>query len=230
LTASYSDLIKKSAEHELRAISQPELGRLAARIQGLATRPRPPGCEKPSGEDRYRIRQGDYPVVYGIDDNRRTVHRTPPGSLPSVSLMSPNRIGTGGIPLVSVVVFPAPLAPSSVVIPSSRTWSDATEHQDDRALDALDVLQRQHGLRERKALCGAPGQPPSADRRPRTGTFRSDRSARSSSTGIGSRPAELSKKRYPIFLPLRPPSWSLAYLIDAAACDQYEAAIGKRYG
>jgi mRNA interferase RelE/StbE len=71
--ASYSVLIKKSAERELRAISQPELGRLVARIQGLATRLRPPGCEKLSREDRYRIRQGDYHVVYGIDDNRRTV-------------------------------------------------------------------------------------------------------------------------------------------------------------
>jgi mRNA interferase RelE/StbE len=43
------------------------------RIRGLADDPRPPGSETLSGEDRYRLRQGDYRVIYAIDDDRRIV-------------------------------------------------------------------------------------------------------------------------------------------------------------
>jgi mRNA interferase RelE/StbE len=39
----------------------------------LADDPRPPGSEKLSGQDRYRLRQGDYRVVYGVDDELRIV-------------------------------------------------------------------------------------------------------------------------------------------------------------
>lgn len=42
--------------------------RLVTRIRDLASDPRPPGCEKLSGHDLYRIRQGDYRVVYSIED------------------------------------------------------------------------------------------------------------------------------------------------------------------
>jgi mRNA interferase RelE/StbE len=38
------------------------------RIKGLARDPRPPGCEKLSGEERYRIRQGKYRILYSIED------------------------------------------------------------------------------------------------------------------------------------------------------------------
>jgi mRNA interferase RelE/StbE len=44
------------------------------RIQALAAEARPPGCEKLSGsEDRYRVRQGRYRVVYHVDDPSLTV-------------------------------------------------------------------------------------------------------------------------------------------------------------
>jgi mRNA interferase RelE/StbE len=39
----------------------------------LADDPRPPGSEKLSGEDRYRLRQGDYRVVYAVDDEQPLV-------------------------------------------------------------------------------------------------------------------------------------------------------------
>jgi mRNA interferase RelE/StbE len=39
----------------------------------LAEDPRPPGSEKLSGHDRYRHRQGDYRVVYAVDDAQRSV-------------------------------------------------------------------------------------------------------------------------------------------------------------
>jgi mRNA interferase RelE/StbE len=38
------------------------------RIESLAEDPRPPGCQKLSGRERYRIRQGRYRIIYGIED------------------------------------------------------------------------------------------------------------------------------------------------------------------
>jgi len=73
VTASYSLVVKRSAERELRAVPKRDLGRLVARIQRLAEDPHPPGSEKLSGHDRYRLRQGDYRVVYAVDDERRIV-------------------------------------------------------------------------------------------------------------------------------------------------------------
>jgi mRNA interferase RelE/StbE len=71
--ASYSLLIKASAAKELEATPKKDRTRLAARIRGLAATPRPPGSEKLSGEEKYRIRQGDYRILYLIDDASSTV-------------------------------------------------------------------------------------------------------------------------------------------------------------
>jgi len=46
---------------------------VAGRIHRLAADPRPVGAEKLSALERYRIRQGDYRIVYSIDDRERTV-------------------------------------------------------------------------------------------------------------------------------------------------------------
>lgn len=73
MTASYSVAIKRSAERELRRIPRQDLRRVVTRIQGLAREPRPPGCEKMSGEERYRVRQGDCRIVYAVDDEARIV-------------------------------------------------------------------------------------------------------------------------------------------------------------
>ena len=70
--ASYSLLIKASAAKELEATPKKDRTRLAARIGGLATTPRP-GSEKLSGEEKYRIRQGDYRILYLIEDASSTV-------------------------------------------------------------------------------------------------------------------------------------------------------------
>jgi mRNA interferase RelE/StbE len=66
--ASYSIRIKRSAERELRALPKADLARIVKRIKNLTRDPRPPGCQKLSGHDRYRVRQGDYRIVYWIDD------------------------------------------------------------------------------------------------------------------------------------------------------------------
>jgi mRNA interferase RelE/StbE len=79
--ASYRILIKPSAVKELEAI--PEKDRsfdhaigvtqdrqvIVYRIQGLAENPRPPGCEKLSDQDKYRLRQGKYRILYQVHDD-----------------------------------------------------------------------------------------------------------------------------------------------------------------
>jgi mRNA interferase RelE/StbE len=71
--ASYELLIKRSAAKELETLPPTDRRRIAAKIQHLSTEPRPVGAEKLSGEEKYRIRQGDYRVLYEIDDPAKTV-------------------------------------------------------------------------------------------------------------------------------------------------------------
>jgi mRNA interferase RelE/StbE len=71
--ASYKVLIKPSAVKELEAMPLKARRKLVAKIQGLSTEPRPPGSEKLSGQERYRIRQGDYRAIYSIEDREQSV-------------------------------------------------------------------------------------------------------------------------------------------------------------
>ncbi|OGS25387.1 MAG: addiction module antitoxin [Elusimicrobia bacterium RIFOXYB2_FULL_50_12] len=64
----YSILVKKSAVKELEKVPQPDLRRIAGKIQNLAIDPRPVGSQKLSSFELYRIRQGDYRIIYSIDD------------------------------------------------------------------------------------------------------------------------------------------------------------------
>jgi len=84
--ASYSVVIRRSAGKDIEALPTADRRRVVARIQALATDPRPVGCEKLSGEEKYRLRQGDYRILYEITDrelivtvvkvgNRRDVYR-----------------------------------------------------------------------------------------------------------------------------------------------------------
>lgn len=74
MTGSYNLLIKRSAEKELKRLPPIDLRRIIDRIHGLAQQPRPAGCEKLSGDaERYRVRQGDYRIMYRIDDAARLV-------------------------------------------------------------------------------------------------------------------------------------------------------------
>lgn len=66
--ASYRPQIKPSAAKELKALPSKDRRRVIARIQGLANEPRPAGCEKLSGYELYRVRQGDYRVLYTVQD------------------------------------------------------------------------------------------------------------------------------------------------------------------
>ncbi len=71
----YRLTIKKSASKELQAVSGKEtLDRLIKKIKELANNPRPQGSEKLAGRlNLYRFRQGDYRVIYSVDDQSRLV-------------------------------------------------------------------------------------------------------------------------------------------------------------
>ncbi len=71
--ASYNVLIKRSAAKELEGLPPKIRRQVAAKVAGLAVTPRPQGVEKLSGQEKYRIRQGDYRVLYSIDDTAETV-------------------------------------------------------------------------------------------------------------------------------------------------------------
>ena len=73
--AKYKLRIKKSAAKELEAISRKaDRRRIVSRIEALAENPRPDGCRKLSGSERYRIRQGSYRIVYAIEDKELVVY------------------------------------------------------------------------------------------------------------------------------------------------------------
>ena len=66
----YKVSIKRSAVKEIEAIPQKkERQRIIRRIGQLAEDPRPPGSKKLSGNDKYRVRQGSYRIIYSIEDN-----------------------------------------------------------------------------------------------------------------------------------------------------------------
>jgi len=73
--AGYRLLIKPSAGKEIEALGQKkDRQRIVNRIAALASEPRPAGSEKLAGaEGRYRIRQGQFRIVYAVDDARRTI-------------------------------------------------------------------------------------------------------------------------------------------------------------
>jgi len=67
--AKYNILIKPSAVKEIENIPRKDRLRIIQKIQGLANIPRPQGYEKLTGENRYRIRQGVYRIVYSVSDS-----------------------------------------------------------------------------------------------------------------------------------------------------------------
>lgn len=71
--ASYRIVFKKSVAKDLRPIPQKDIRRILKRIDSLAEDPRPTGVEKLSGDEKYRIRQGNYRILYIIEDEIITV-------------------------------------------------------------------------------------------------------------------------------------------------------------
>lgn len=72
--ASYQIEFRGSAERELHRIDPQMISKIVAAVRALADEPRPPGTRKLAGsEQAYRIRVGDYRVVYTVDDRHRIV-------------------------------------------------------------------------------------------------------------------------------------------------------------
>ena len=71
--ASYRVDISRAAETELDGLDAPDRDRLIARIRTLSENGRPFGYEKLSGAAKYRLRQGDYRIVYKINDGQSVV-------------------------------------------------------------------------------------------------------------------------------------------------------------
>ena len=70
---NYAVSILRRAQKELGQLSSPSFERTCEAIRSLAGNPRPPGCRKLVGRDGWRIRVGDYRVIYSIDDSARTI-------------------------------------------------------------------------------------------------------------------------------------------------------------
>jgi mRNA interferase RelE/StbE len=71
--ASYELAFKKSVAKDLRRFPREDVRRIMERIRALADDPRPPGCEKLSGLERYRVRQGQYRIIYEVENRVLTV-------------------------------------------------------------------------------------------------------------------------------------------------------------
>jgi mRNA interferase RelE/StbE len=71
--AGYEIFFKDSVWKELRKIPKSDLKKVLSRVEQLGNDPRPMGCEKLTGLELYRIRQGNYRIVYSILDNELTV-------------------------------------------------------------------------------------------------------------------------------------------------------------
>ena len=71
--AEYEIFFKESVWKDLRKVPKGHLKKIMARIEKLADDARPLSCEKLTGEELYRIRQGDYRIVYSIQDNELTI-------------------------------------------------------------------------------------------------------------------------------------------------------------
>ena len=70
----YDVLIERTAERDIKSLPTALFDRILPRIKALADNPRPTGCHKLTGsKNDWRIRIGDYRVVYEIDDPRKQV-------------------------------------------------------------------------------------------------------------------------------------------------------------
>ena len=68
--ANYSLAFKKSVAKDLRNIPRKDVKRVLKCIEHLREDPRAEGCIKLSGQERYRVRQGVYRIIYEIQDSR----------------------------------------------------------------------------------------------------------------------------------------------------------------
>jgi mRNA interferase RelE/StbE len=67
--ARYELRLRPSVAKDLRGVPKDDVARILVRMEALCDDPRPPGSEKLSAQERYRVRQGNYRIIYGIEDD-----------------------------------------------------------------------------------------------------------------------------------------------------------------
>jgi len=72
--AKFKVTFKKSVAKDFRSIPNQDVKRILSKINALAENPRADGCIKLAGQERYRIRQGFYRIIYEIKDNTLIVN------------------------------------------------------------------------------------------------------------------------------------------------------------
>jgi len=71
--AEYKIFFKRSVKKDLSTIPKKDLKRILTKIESLGNDPRPTGCEKLSGQEKYRLRQDRYRIIYSVQDFELTV-------------------------------------------------------------------------------------------------------------------------------------------------------------
>jgi mRNA interferase RelE/StbE len=69
----YKIVVRKSVAKDLRAIPRRDVAKILARFESLSADPRGPGCEKLSGQEKYRVRVGVYRILYEIRDEELVI-------------------------------------------------------------------------------------------------------------------------------------------------------------
>lgn len=71
---NYKIEIKKSAAKEIEKLPKILLRRILNKIQSLGSEPRPSGCKKLTADEKYRVRVGNYRILYSIEDDKLVVY------------------------------------------------------------------------------------------------------------------------------------------------------------
>ena len=71
--AEYKIYFKKSVLKDLQSIPKKDIKKILKVIESLSNDPRPSGCRKLSGQERYRLRQRQYRIIYSIQDDEISV-------------------------------------------------------------------------------------------------------------------------------------------------------------
>jgi mRNA interferase RelE/StbE len=70
----YTVVIERDAQKQLAQIPRPHFDKITSALKGLSTNPRPVGYKKLKGRQGYRVRVGDYRIIYNIHDNVLSVY------------------------------------------------------------------------------------------------------------------------------------------------------------
>jgi mRNA interferase RelE/StbE len=97
--AEFEINFKESVWKHVNKIPKKDLRNILRRIKALSKDPRPPGCEKLTGQEQYRLRQGRYRIVYSIQENELTVWIVKVGHRKDVYRYSEHAVSRGFGPL-----------------------------------------------------------------------------------------------------------------------------------